>query len=750
LVVVLIAGGLTSAQSRKQEQRDPPVVISENNRQPTPPADGDYVVSGQCVDEEGHPLKDVRVRLFQVGKKLLERKLISDIETDSSGRFRFAGLPEPIPVEEPGVPIGPLREFAIHYAIVVTKQGRASRIQEFTYSDQSTEGLSIQLRQAAELSGRVTDKEGNPIKNAQVFARATPRMQPVDGVLSTVTDADGRYSISDMASWAPQVKREGKMTSTTQIFFTVLHPGYGMARPTYTQIPSQVDVTLEKAAILEGRVFDKVTGQPAANAKVSIQGVSRTDGFGETRTNPDGTYRMTAVNAGTYNITAHARERTCVALDSVSVEAGKTYPGINLELIEGSWIEGRIVDAVTGKPLSSKNLPRLSVGAYGPARPKSGAAVTYSPVDENGRFALRVAPGKNYPYIMTRDVWQRTQDREKYQAGIDVGEGELVVLNFRVLDEAPPKRPKLSPVHLPIPVPEEREAAAAIRRLGGWYEVDENKRVVEVNMVFHYESENTDQEVRYNNDQTETDKGLRWVKQFPELKRLFLKKGQATDEGLKHLVGLKKLEVFYAWDAHHLSDAGVRHLSGLKILKNIHISNSKIGDGALKVFSQLPNVERLSLQGNEFTDAGVPHLKNLTSLKSLWMGLGKSAFTDEACDSLGEMTSLEELSLQRCAVTDAGIRKLSQLTGLKKLYLGGTDPDEPKGITDESVGVLTQFGKLESLMISKCRFTDEGTRKLAALPDLKQLSLSGSAVTRETIVELKEKYPEIWINITDR
>ncbi len=474
-----------------------------------------------------------------------------------------------------------------------------------------------------------------------------------------------------------------------------------------------------------------------------MQGVDPTNGYQEVKADEQGRYRLTSVAAGKYNIWADAEKRTCIAIDSLEVEAGKTYSNQDIPLVEGGWLEGRITEAKTGKPISEWEGRPLRVAAYGPARPKSGAAVVSAPVDKNGRFGLRVGPGKNFPYIMTSEVWKRTEDAEKFREGIEVKEGELVVLDFKVLEEPPRKKPRFSPVRLSIPVPEEREAAAAIRRLGGWYELDDEKHVVQVNMVYH----ETEDKVRYDNDQADTDAALQWMPKFPRLKRLFLKEGQATDQSMRFVAELPELEIFFVWDARKLADAGTQHLARLTKLKSVHISNSPVSDGTLKVFGGLPNLEKLSLQGNHFTDAGVPYLSNLKSLKSLWIGHGKGKLTEKIAPDLAKLTNLEELDLQRIPLTDEGVEKLKTLTKLRQLYLHGHGRDEDRTITDASVPTLTSFKGLESLMIQNCRMTDEAARKLAALPKLKQLSLEGTEVTPETKADLQKKYPDKWINL---
>ena len=76
------------------------------------------------------------------------------------------------------------------------------------------------------------------------------------------------------------------------------------------------------------------------------------------------------------------------------------------------------------------------------------------------------------------------------------------------------------------------------------------------------------------------------------------------------------METLAIWDAEKVSDAGVKHLAGLTKLKNMHINHRRIGDESLKVFGQMPGLTHLTLQNNDFTDAGLEHLAKSKQLRS--------------------------------------------------------------------------------------------------------------------------------------
>lgn len=238
----------------------------------------------------------------------------------------------------------------------------------------------------------------------------------------------------------------------------------------------------------------------------------------------------------------------------------------------------------------------------------------------------------------------------------------------------------------------QKQAVAAVSDYGGWvyydYQFDEGAiqatpsnespwpawvvetfgvdmlhNVAEVNLVYN------DDGGRRLETQNKHDRIIPHLESFPNLRRLFLHSTQVTDKTMPHIARLKKLEVFFVWDARGLSDEGIRYLAGLKRLENIHISDSRIGDESLEVFSRLPRVHTLSLQQNRFTDAGLAHLKDMTQLKSLWIGLARvRKVTDAGVAHLVNLENLEELDLQGYKLSEEALAPLRALPKLKSLH----------------------------------------------------------------------------------
>ena len=387
---------------------------------PTPPAKG-VPVAGTCLDETGQPLAGVTVALYRQDATAQKYEKLAERETGADGKFAFPDAPAP--TNDRGL------------ALAATKAGRGSVVQPL-WAEFIQKPWEFRLRPAGTLQGRVTDEAGKPVAGAHVWTHPLGT-GPLDGILSAVTDKDGKYAISDMGQWTDEDARPkpiggGLRIGEARVYFSVRHPDFANEAPTWTRIPSTVDVVLQPGGVIAGRVTDQVTGKPAAGVAVSLQGVKALPAWAQTRTGPDGTYQLRGLKAVQYNLWADAPDRACVAIDSLTVAGGKTLAGQDLALVAGGWLDGRVVDAATGAPLTGTPDRPLYVASYGPGRPKSGAAVQSVVVDADGKFKLRLAPGLNYPYIMTPDLWSRTQGKAAFQAGVEVKDGESTQVEFRV------------------------------------------------------------------------------------------------------------------------------------------------------------------------------------------------------------------------------------------------------------------------------------------------------------------------------
>jgi hypothetical protein len=191
---------------------------------------------------------------------------------------------------------------------------------------------------------------------------------------------------------------------------------------------------LQRASTISGRVVYADTGLPAVGVRVRAQANSSHVGSrateGMAMTDDDGRYQLVNLSPANWNVWAESDGWTVVAIDALPVVAGQDVKDADLHLIEGGYIKGRVVDAVTGKPMTRAGKARILVGVYGPMRPRSGPAVVGQYVDSKGEFRIQVPPGKNFPYVMGVDSSNRRGSRKYFEKGVEVEDGKETVIEF--------------------------------------------------------------------------------------------------------------------------------------------------------------------------------------------------------------------------------------------------------------------------------------------------------------------------------
>ncbi|HEY7423751.1 MAG TPA: M56 family metallopeptidase [Gemmataceae bacterium] len=278
LVILLIAVGLTDARiagrGPEKEERE-----SNSSR----PALGKTIIlAGVCQDEEGTSLKDVRVTVYRQDFTQMKSERLRQGTTDDRGGFRFTDLPALPRSGERGT---------WTYGLTCTKKGRASVIQRLS-AETPTDKITVTMKPGATLQGRVTDPSGKPVAGAWVWTYGL-LIDPLPGVFSSRTDADGHYAITDLPAWdvakqKPTPSADGRsMTAISHCYFWVRHPDYGEQRPVYKRVPDTINITLQPAGIIEGRVLDQITGKPAADVLVSMQSTHKSKAIGGHRTRTD-------------------------------------------------------------------------------------------------------------------------------------------------------------------------------------------------------------------------------------------------------------------------------------------------------------------------------------------------------------------------------------------------------------------------------------------------------------------------------
>jgi hypothetical protein len=218
-----------------------------------------------------------------------------------------------------------------------------------------------------------------------------------------------------------------------------------------------------------------------------------------------------------------------------------------------------------------------------------------------------------------------------------------------------------------------------------------------------------------------TDEDFRRVGSLSGLKDLSVGAG-LTDATLALLCGLPELEVLQT-NQGQVSDEGVKALVGLKKLK------------VLKLFHP----------GKTFSGTG---LASLTALERLTVA-GSLSFADEGMAAVGKLVHLKEFRTWHAGHTLEGVKSLRDLKELKSLTLGQRLAYKPPtSLSDDSLAVLAEMTSLESLRLEEARLKGESLVQLKKLSSLKTLVLEGIDIPEPDVDRLKKELPAVAVQWT--
>lgn len=149
------------------------------------------------------------------------------------------------------------------------------------------------------------------------------------------------------------------------------------------------------------------------------------------------------------------------------------------------------------------------------------------------------------------------------------------------------------------------------------------------------------------------------------IRRLYFQGTPATDEGLRSIAHLSRLEELILEDSSLLSDDGLDHLTSLRNLTFLCVSGPRLTDAGLSHLAKLPNLERLDVRYYNVSDAGLAHLARATNLRVLFLGNGP--LTDAGMLHVKDMKNLEAIDLMFTDVTDEGLEHLKGHAKLKEI-----------------------------------------------------------------------------------
>lgn len=316
------------------------------------------IIEGVVLDRrEGKPVANAIV--------FVDGKVELGAVTDDEGRFRLAHL---------AAGSFALRARASHQVTL------APSIVELDIGETRTD-VELVVDRAADVSGRVVDENGRPLAGVETgLLRLT---EEIAYAAQAVTDAEGRFVIHGVApgSYGAAAMAAGRPRLVRRTGIEVADRDVG-----------DVELVVKTAHVVTGRVVPP----RIATVQLARPGgpVLASMAFGEdisdfvnllaaaTRTQPDGTFEIAGVSAGTFTLVA-------VADDGLRGEANVVVGDaatVTIELAATPTVRGTVVDP-RGKPVAGLAL-RASADAFYPTR------IVETTSDPAGGFELRgFSPG---------------------------------------------------------------------------------------------------------------------------------------------------------------------------------------------------------------------------------------------------------------------------------------------------------------------------------------------------------------------
>ncbi len=238
---------------------------------------------------------------------------------------------------------------------------------ELRYVPVPSDEARIVVARRVSIEGTVVDGK-TPVPNAHVGLRG----EAIGGGIEVMTDAKGAFVFADLPEGRYQLFAWRDTLAARAMRVNRL--GAGPFTP--------VELALEAAAIVVGRVVDRDGGKPLV-AAIELRPSGDDQAPRYARSADDGTFRIEGVPNGKWIADAFAPGY--ISSGGAELEAGRGIPELVLD--RGGVIEGRILDR-EGKPIANASVRALTAIA-GSATPQEHSAAV--DLDRLRRFSGRIA-----------------------------------------------------------------------------------------------------------------------------------------------------------------------------------------------------------------------------------------------------------------------------------------------------------------------------------------------------------------------
>jgi hypothetical protein len=193
------------------------------------------------------------------------------------------------------------------------------------------------------------------------------------------------------------------------------------------------------------------------------------------------------------------------------------------------------------------------------------------------------------------------------------------------------------------------------------------------------------------------DDWMPYIADMPRLRFLAAQDTPAGDEGFTALGRSQSIEYIWGRRCHNLGRRGFLALAEMPVLRGLSVSCLNVDDEGISALPRFPSLRELMPM--DIPDAGYRHI--------------------------GKCERLESLILMYCReTTDAATEQITTLGRLAYYFNSYT------AITDRTPELLSEMDSLERVTFDSWHnLTNIGVAKLARLPRLKELSVSGRSIT---------------------
>jgi Carboxypeptidase regulatory-like domain len=302
-----------------------------------------------------------------------EQKWVMNAAVDDTGRFRIEHLAPGEYVFEIVTAGGRAEDTAIVHIPPrkAARPGDALPPREYQIADiRLTEGVAVTVE--------VRAVDGKPVPNAGVAV-----VQQANGELPTRTfertaNAEGVATFDGVDGRLP-------------VRIACAAPGFARFSETFATSPPLATCTLERLAIISGRVVDSQETS-VEGAVVELLGQDQR----QTAADATGAFTLKELVAGTYRLRASSL-RTGIAVREVKVAEGQTLDVGAIEVGDLESVHGRVVSAATGEPIQG--------AAVSAVDPPGATTVT----DAEGMFELSCDPAVSTIVHVTANGYARAQ-----------------------------------------------------------------------------------------------------------------------------------------------------------------------------------------------------------------------------------------------------------------------------------------------------------------------------------------------------